>query len=279
MQKAADHKFIHLLSDSTGETVRSLARSCLAQFEGVDATQRFWPMTNNKVHMERVIKAIIEEPGIVLYTIIDPVLSNQLVAFLKEKSIPSIAVLDPVLQAMSDYFQLPSTSKTGRQHRMNDHYFHRIDAMHFALYHDDGMMIDNLDEAEVILVGVSRTSKSPTCLYLGNMGIRAANIPFVCEVDLPARLFELSRQPGGPLIAGLTKSPQQLASIRQQRIAMITGGSNSDYANFANIKSELRLFRQIFARSGWPIIDVSHRSIEETAACVMKLLEERDKAR
>lgn len=267
---------LHLISDATGETLNSVARACLVQFEAVDVTQHHWPLVRTEEQLQRVLTEIESDPGIILYTIVDISLRDSLEAACRERKIPHIAVLDPVLGIFAEFFGMRSAGRPGRQHKLNAEYFDRIDAMNFVLTHDDGQSTNNLREADVVLVGVSRTSKTPTCIYLANRGIKAANVPIVPGCALPPELFEENKH---AMVIGLTENPARLAQIRRNRMQMLANDSESDYTDLNRIKEEVSHALKLFQDNGWPVLDVTRRSIEETAAAVMQLVQQRERDR
>lgn len=263
---------LHLVSDSTGDTARSVARACLVQFEDVEFAEHFWVLVRSKTQMERVIDGIAAHPGIVLCTVIERELRELLEEACKRMRVPFVGVLDPVMAALTEHFGSSASLKPGRQHTMSTtDYQVRIDAMQFVTTHDDGQATWNLNEADVILVGVSRTSKTPTCVYLANRGVKAANVPYVPAVALPRELFEAR----GPLIVGLTIDPDRLIQIRRNRLLMMKQSDETDYVDVERVKEEITNARRMFLSYRWPIIDVTRRSIEETAAAILQLLERR----
>lgn len=264
---------LHMVSDATGETVHSVVRACLVQFEGIDVTEHMWPLVRTKGQLEKVIGAIAEEPGLVLYTLVDKSLQPVLINGLRSLKVPHISVLDPIMGALATYLGLQSRNLPGRQHELDAEYFSRIDAMQFVLTHDDGQATWDLDHADVVLVGVSRTSKTPTCIYLANRGIKAANVPIVPGAALPGELLE-SRH---PLVIGLTKDPVRLVQIRRNRLRTLNESEDTDYTDLETVKRELAAARRLFSQNGWPVIDVTRRSIEETAAAIMQLHADRRK--
>jgi regulator of PEP synthase PpsR (kinase-PPPase family) len=262
------HKFhLHLVSDATGETLGNVARACLVQFESVEGIEHLWPMVRTGRQLEKVLSAIDAEPGVVLYTIVDDAMRSVLEDRCRSLSIPCIPVLDPVIQALALHLGVESHGQPGRQHIMDAEYFRRIEAMHFVLEHDDGQAVHDIDRADVILVGVSRTSKTPTCIYLANRGIKAANIPFVPGSPLPPELLETT----GPLIVGLTNDPSRLIQVRRNRLRMLDHDSRTDYVDPESVRTEVEAARRLFASREWPVIDVTRRSIEETAAAVLQI--------
>jgi regulator of PEP synthase PpsR (kinase-PPPase family) len=259
---------LHLVSDSTGDTVHSVARACLVQFEDTDAIEHIWSMVRTKAQIDRVIGGVAANPGVVLYTLVNESLRQPLIEGCRKLQVPAIPVLDPVIGALASYLGRQSRGLPGQQHMLDSEYFQRIDAMTFALNHDDGQSLWGLNDADVVLVGVSRTSKTPTCIYLANRGIKAANVPIVPGVPIPQEVFELTR----PLIVGLTNDPDRLIQVRTQRLASLHTGERSEYTDLAKVREEVTQARRIFTDQAWPVIDVSRRSIEETAAAILKLL-------
>ena len=262
---------LHLVSDATGDTVHSVARACLVQFEGAEAIEHIWSMVRTKSQIERVIAGVEANPGLVLYTLVNETLRQPLVDGCRRVQVPAIPVLDPVIGALGAYLGRQSRGLPGQQHLLDREYFARIDAMTFALAHDDGQSAWGLNEADVILVGVSRTSKTPTCIYLANRGIKAGNIPVVPGMPLPPELFAATR----PLIVGLTNDPERLIQVRQNRLTMLHQDDRTDYTDVEAVRREVAQARRLFAEHHWPVIDVTRRSIEETAAAILKLLARR----
>lgn len=262
---------LHLVSDSTGETVSSVARSAIAQFDNIDPIEHVWSLVRTKGQVDKVLESIHENPGVVLYTLVEKSLRDQLRRGCIPLKIPCIPVIARVLNDMSAYLGIEVSAQPGRQHEMDEDYFSRMEAINFALTHDDGQSAWDLDEADIVLVGVSRTSKSPTCIYLANRGYRAANIPFVSECPLPENLHSLTR----PLIVGLTVAPERLMLIRKQRLLSINEQEETRYVNREDIEREILESRRYFSRYGWPVIDVTRRSVEETAANIIQYYQER----
>ena len=262
---------LHLVSDATGDTVHSVARACLVQFEGADAIEHIWSMVRTKSQIDRVINGIEASPGVVLYTLVNETLRAPLVDGCRRLHVPAIPVLDPVIGALGAYLGRQSRGLPGQQHALDSEYFQRIDAMTFALNHDDGQGAWGLNEADVILVGVSRTSKTPTCIYLANRGIKAANVPVVPGMPLPPELFTTTR----PLIVGLTNDPERLIQVRRNRLTTLHQEERTDYTDGEAVRDEVAAARRLFAERQWPVIDVTRRSIEEAAAAILKLLARR----
>jgi len=256
---------LHLVSDSTGETVSSLARACVVQFDGFEPIPHLWWLVRNKVQVEHVIEGVKAEPGVVLATLVDPDLRIQLDEGCRALSVPCISVLDPVLAGLAAFLNAAFGMEPGRQHILDAEYFKRIDAMHFTLAHDDGQLLDSIDEADVVLVGVSRTSKTPTCMYLANRGIKAANVPLVPGADPPAELLAARR----PLIVGLTREPKSLTEVRRSRLQLMAKDVPG-YADLEKVQEEITNARRLFTDRGWPVIDVTRRSIEEASATILQ---------
>lgn len=262
---------IHLVSDSTGETVSTAARAALVQFEGVQTTEHIWLMIRGRSQVEEVVTSIEAHPGFVLYTLVDPETRRILEDGCRRLQVPSIAVLDPIVAALGAYLGAKVHARPGRQHIMDAEYFDRIEAMHFVLNHDDGQLTRDLNDADVVVVGVSRTSKTPTCIYLANRGIKAANIPVVPGFPLPPEVLAAEN----PLIVGLTENPKRLVEIRRNRLRMLKQDEQTDYVDSETVFQEVSAARRLFASHGWPVIDVTRRSIEETAASILQLYNRR----
>ncbi|HVC54360.1 MAG TPA: pyruvate, water dikinase regulatory protein [Stellaceae bacterium] len=263
---------LHLVSDSTGDTVHSITRACLVQFDDVQAVEHVWSMVRTRSQIDRVIAGIEANRGLVVFTMVNEALRQVLQEGCRRLQVPAIPVLDPVIGALAAYLGRESRGLPGKQHLLDGEYFARIDAMTFAIDHDDGQSSRGINDADVCLVGVSRTSKTPTCLYLANRGIKAANVPFVPGVSLPAELLRADK----PLIVGLTNDPERLIHLRRNRLSMLDQNEDTDYTDFEAVRSEVREARRVFAEHHWPVIDVTRRSIEETASSVYKLLMRRN---
>lgn len=258
---------IHLVSDSTGETIESVTRACLAQFEGVGIKKHNWNLIRSPRLLETVLEGIKDHYGLVLYTFVDEDLRAKLESFCVAEKIPCISVLRPVLRGMATLFGKDPAHNPGRQHALDAHYFDRIEAMDFALAQDDGNGEERLQEADVVILGVSRTSKTPTCIYLAGRGIRAANIPYIPNHTMP----ELSHLEA-PLIVGLTKDADSLIAIRRNRLHLLSEERDTAYVDPEQVRAEVQEARRFFARLNCPVIDVSRRSIEETSSEIMMLL-------
>lgn len=266
-----DKHHMHLISDSTGGTLTAVAKACRAQFEGVEVEQHFWPLIRSEQQMAHIAQSMRAKPGMVLYTVVDEQLGRLIAKHCKALGLPAISVLSPVMKMMSDYFHMQGRGEAGLQHRLNDEYFARMDAVDYALYHDDGQKSDSdLAKADVILVGVSRTSKTPTCIYLANRGVKAANVPLVPGIPFPDGVLALKK----PLFVALTASANRLIDIRRNRLVHLGETSETDYLQEEKVAEEVRAARRFYTQQGWPVIDVTRRSIEETAAEILSLLEQ-----
>lgn len=263
---------LHLLSDSTGETLDAVAKATLAQFSGADPVKHLWPMVRGPRHLARILPEIEEKRGLVMFTLVNKEIRDALVGHLSEIGMPYIAVLDPVIRELGRFLGEESKAKPGEQHALNDEYFRRIEAMTYSMAHDDGQLVDNITKADVVLVGVSRTSKTPTCIYLANRGIKAANVPIVRGCPLPEELF----RENGPMIVGLVTNADVLVQIRRSRLKAMNEHKSTDYVDPEVVQLEIRDARRLFSRNGWPVIDVSRKSIEETAAAIINLLHQRE---
>lgn len=261
---------LHLVSDSTGETVNSVSRSVLAQFEEVEAEEHLWSLVRTPGQMEKVLEGISEEPGVVIYTIVNESLQQQLRDGCREIGVPCIPVLNRITREMSAYLGIQVSDDPGKQYELDDDYFARIEAINFALAHDDGQMTWELEDADIVLVGPSRTSKTPTCVYLSYRGYYAANVPYVSGVPLPDNLMKLRK----PLIIGLIITPERLVQIRKSRLLSLKEERETDYIDIAKVKSEVLEARKFFKQQGWPVIDVTRRSIEETVANIINVYQE-----
>lgn len=262
---------IHLISDSTGETLTSVARAVLSQFEGVESNDFIWPLVRTKSQLDEVIESIAKEPGIVMYTILHDDLVESLKKRCYQLNIPCIPVLSRIIAEFSNYLGMNISHTIGRQHLLDGEYFSRVDAITYTMSHDDGQSAWDLYEADIVLIGVSRTSKSPTSVYLSCRGYKTANVPFVSIPTIPNTIFDLKK----PLIVGLTISPEKLVQIRESRLVSIGQEVRSDYTDIESIKHEVAESRKLFAKLNCPIIDVTNRSVEETAAKVIRLLQEK----
>jgi hypothetical protein len=276
MAQPAGYFHLHMISDATGETLITVARAVAAQYTKVMPVEHVHPLVRTQKQLDRVLADIEESPGIVLYTLLEENLVERLEAKCRELGLPCLSILGPVLHLFQAYLGAESTHKVGAQHTLNAEYFRRIDALNYTMLHDDGQQTDDLEEADVVLVGVSRTSKTPTSIYLANRGVKTANVPLVPGVLLPPQVEQLSR----PLIVGLFATPERIVQIRQNRLLGLKVNRDDDqYIDRQAVTEEINASRRLCAKHNWPLIDVTRRSIEETAAAVLAHLAERRRQR
>ena len=266
---------LHLVSDSTGETLEMIAKAALAQFEDAEITRHFWPMVRSRQHLDRIVPELTAHPGLVLYTLVNVETRARLEEHCRHLSLPAVPVLDQVTEALETALGQEAHGRPGRQHLMDDAYFRRVEAIQFTIAHDDGIAQEDWEEADIVLAGVSRSSKTPTSIYLANRGYKVANIPLVVESPPPAALFTLRH----PLVVGLTTAPERLVQIRRNRLVTLGEINRTDYIDAERVQVEVAFARRMFADRGWPVIDVTRRSIEETAAAIISLCGERKRAR
>ncbi|MFV0644610.1 MAG: pyruvate, water dikinase regulatory protein [Sphingomonadaceae bacterium] len=264
---------LHLLSDSTGETLEMIAKAALAQFDEADVIRHFWPMVRSRQHLDRIIDEIAAHPGLVLYTLVNHETRERLEWHIRNLGLPAVAVLDEVTTALEAQLGQQAHGRPGRQHSMDEAYFKRVDAIQYTIAHDDGVGWENWEYADIVLAGVSRTSKTPTSIYLANRGYKVANIPLVVESPPPSALFGLRH----PLVVGLTTAPERLVQVRRNRLLSLNEAGETAYIDNDRVRAELQFARRMFADNGWPVIDVTRRSIEETAAAVIRLMNDRRK--
>lgn len=262
---------VHLVSDSTGETLNAVMRAACAQFENVEPLEHFYYLVRSEKQLNRVMESIERAPGVVWFTISDYKLRQILETFCQRHNIPFLAVIDRSVAMLSRHLGVMPTAKIANQHKLDTDYFKRIEALNYTLAHDDGQNVEGLRSADVILLGVSRTSKTPTCVYLGNRGVRAGNIPLVPGVSIPKFVEELD-QDTGPIVIGLKVNPERLVEIRRQRLLALNETSQTDYADEDAVRAEVTEANRLFQRNNWKTIDVSRRSVEETAAAILNHL-------
>ncbi len=264
---------VHLVSDATGETLNAIARAALAQFEGVKVHEHFYALVRSQRQLQRAVEHIRADPGLVFFTLVNPELRQELEKECATLSLPSYDVLEAPIGVMRSFLggAAAETHKPGGQHEVDHKYLQRIEALNFTIAHDDGQSLDTIDEAQVILVGASRTSKTPTCVYLAIRGVRAANVPLVPGSPLPLEIMGVRK----PLVVGLWASPDRLVQVRRNRLTTLGEIRDTSYVDLENVRAEVANTRKLFEQQDWPVIDVSRRSIEETAAAVLNLLSER----
>src|SRR5947199_572628 len=267
---------LHLVSDATGETLTTVARAATAQYTKVSAVEYIYPLVRTQKQLDRVLAEIEESPGIVLYTLLEEELVQRLENHCRELGLPCLSILGPVLQLLQSYLGTETSHRIGAQHVLNAEYFKRIDALNFTMLHDDGQHLEGLRDADVVLVGVSRTSKTPTSIYLANRGVRTANVPLVPGIPLPHQLETLKK----PLVVSLHATPERLIQVRQNRLlSMGADTPNDDYIDRQAVADEVAYARKLSAKFSWAQLDVTRRSIEETAAAVLKLFTDRQRQR
>ena len=263
---------LHLISDSTGETLENIAKAAIAQFDDVEVVRHFWPMVRSESHLDRIIAEVQASPGMILFTLVNRDLRAALEAGAQRLGLPAVAALDSVTFALSQMLGQEAKARPGRQHSLDAAYFARVEAIHYTMAHDDGIHPEGWEDADIILAGVSRSSKTPTSIYLANRGYRTANIPIIPQVPPPDCLFTLKK----PLIVGLTTSADRLVAVRRNRLSALGEDRASPYADAEAVAREISFARRMFTDNGWPVIDVTRRSIEESAAAIINLYNERN---
>jgi regulator of PEP synthase PpsR (kinase-PPPase family) len=266
--RLATYFHVHLVSDSTGETLNAMARAVCARFDNVLPIEHIYALVRSQRQLERALGDIEEAPGIVLHTIVDDRLRRALEEGCRKLDMPCLPALDPLVSALSRYLGASTTTRVGAHLRLDNDYFNRMDALTYAIAHDDGQGGQDLDQADVVLVGVSRTSKTPTCIYLAHRGVRAANVPLVPGRPVPDRLSQLKKA----VVVGLTISPDRLLQIRRNRLLSLNESRESAYIDADAVRDEIIQARRLYERHGWSTIDVTRRSVEETAAAILNLM-------
>ncbi|MEP2703607.1 MAG: pyruvate, water dikinase regulatory protein [Roseibium sp.] len=268
MNKSRHYFHLHLVSDSTGETLMTVARAATVQYENVQEIEHVYPLVRSHKQLDRVITEIEKAPGIVLYTLVDEEISKRLENKCRELGVPFVNILDPVFAVFQSYLNVTQTHRVGGQHELDAEYFKRMEALNYTMMHDDGQIWDDLESADIVLLGISRTSKTPTCIYLANRGIKAANVPLVPGIPLPENVKKLKN----PMIVGLIASAGRIQQIRKNRVLSLNSeGYNDTYVDRKEISQEINMTRRLCSDHEWPLIDVSRRSIEETAAEILSL--------
>lgn len=261
---------LHLVSDATGETLNTVAKAAAAQYADFRPIAHIYALVRTPSQLNRALREIEEQPGIVLFTLINPDIRRHLEEQCDVMGVPCLSILDPIITILSQYLNATSRPQVGGQHALNSDYFRRIDALNYTMAHDDGQNIEDLDKADVVLLGVSRTSKTPTSIYLAQRGVRAANIPIVPGIAVPKKLMDVK----GPLIVGLIASAERIAQIRRHRLLSLKESRSTDYVDPRQITDELMLMKTLCSNNDWPMIDVTRRSVEETAATILNMLSE-----
>jgi len=273
LSKALPNSFhLHLISDSTGETLGTIAKAAAVQYPDLRAIEHFYPLVRNGRQMDRAISEIERSPGIVLYTLVNEDLKVMLEEKCAAMNIPCVHVLDRILQVFDAYLDAKKAPTIGAQHLLDNAYFERIEALNYVMTHDDGCLPENLDDADIIILGISRTSKTPTSIYLANKGYKTSNLPIVPGILLP----EAFDEPTKAFIVGLVASADRISQIRRNRALTMGDRDLDDYVDRNLISEELIYARRLFSGLGCPIIDVTRRSIEETAATILRLYQDRE---
>ncbi len=265
------HFHLHLVSDASGETLTTMAKAAVVQLSGAKPNRHMHPLVRNPKQLATVLQHIEAAPGIVLYTLMNPNLASLLESRCADLGVPCVAVLKPVLQAFESYLKMPSRAVVAGQHTLDAEYFRRIEAMNFTLSHDDSQRTEDLEKADIILVGASRTSKTPTCIYLANRGYKTANVSLVPNIPLPPHLSDLK----APLVVGLVASPERISEIRRNRMLSLNSDKFDEYVDADLIKEEMAFTKRLCAKNRWQAVDVTRKSIEETAATIIALYEDR----
>jgi regulator of PEP synthase PpsR (kinase-PPPase family) len=272
MHRAENRYFhMHLVSDATGETLNTVARAATAYYSSYRPIEHIYALVRTPKQLAKALDSITREPGIVLFTLVDLGIRRQLEAHCDTLGVPCISILDPVISSLAQYLNTASNPQVGRQHALDAQYFKRIDALNYTMSHDDGQGLSGLNDADVVLLGISRTSKTPTCIYLAQRGIRAANMPIVPSLPVPEQLYTLTK----PMVIGLVASAERIAQIRRHRLLTMKESRETTYADARSITDELVFMKNLCAKLDCPMIDVTRRSVEETAATVQNLLNER----
>ncbi len=262
---------LHLISDATGETLTTMAKAAAVQYPQVRAIEHIHPLVRTERQLERVLDEVARAPGIVLYTLVKKPMIREIERRCQALNVPCLHVLQPIMKVFESYLGAPQTPVVAGQHTLDADYFRRIDALNFAMAHDDGQLPQDLSMADIILVGISRTSKTPTSIYLAQRGLKTANVPLVPGVELPAALTE----PHTAFVVGLVASAERIAEIRRNRVHLLGDRNLGDYVDRGQIANEIQYSRRLCAQQGWPVIDVTRRSIEETAASIIRLFQDR----
>ena len=270
-QRPASYFHLHLVSDSTGETLTMIAKAAAAQYAQVRPIEHMHPLVRSQRHLDRVLQEVAATPGIVLYTMVNAELSAALEARCKELNVPSLHALEAIMRVFESYLGAPKTPIVGGQHVLDADYFKRIEALNFTMAHDDGKLPDDINAADIVIVGISRTSKTPTSIYLAQRGYKTANVPLVPSIPLPEQLT----RPHKTFVVGLVASVDRIAEIRRNRVRLLSDRDIETYVDKDLIAAEITYSKRLYAKHGWPMIDVTRRSIEETAATIIKMLNDR----
>ena len=262
---------MYLVSHASGELVEMLARNAIAQLEGVEVKRRLWKMVRRLDQIPEILSTIASSPGYVVHSISHSDVRLALEEGCRQLAVPYLFSLEPLIANLAEYTGASVQYHNSSGYAFDEDYYRRVEAMKFTLAHDDGVASDDLEGADVIVVGVSRATKTPTCMYLASRGIKAANVPLVPGVLPPAGVLRAKNQ----LVVGLTINPNRLAIVRSARLKSLNDEGNSNYADIDALRKEILDARRLFNRCGWPVIDVSQRSIEQTASMIIDMLRQR----
>jgi len=262
---------LHLVSDATGETLTTIAKAASVQYALARPIEHVHPLVRTQRQLVRVLQEIEQTPGVVLYTVVNRELSAEIERRCKEMNMPALPVLQPIMQVFESYLGAPQTPTVAGQHVLDADYFRRIDALNFSMAHDDGQLPEDLNQADIIILGISRTSKTPTSIYLAQRGFKTSNLPLVPSIALPESLTK----PHTAFVVCLVASADRISEIRRNRAMILSDRNLNDYVDRDTIVGELQHSRRICAKYGWPVIDVTRRSVEETAATIIKLFNDR----
>jgi len=262
---------IYLISDSTGETLERIFMAIKAQFTNIEYKVLSYSFTRTENQIDKIITEAKADPNsIILYTIVDNNLAKYLANVSGDKKIPCFGLLGNLILSFSKLLNQKASHVPSGQHVLNDEYYKRIEAIQFTMNHDDGNLISEINKSDIILLGVSRTSKTPTSIYLANKGFKTSNIPLVNQNSLPKSLI---KNPNATCVVGLNTEPERLADLRKNRMNSLKEAENKHYTDLENIKKEVEEAKNTFKKYRWPTIDVTRKSVEETAASVIKIYE------
>ena len=266
---------VHLVSDSTGETLVAMMKASTAQFRNATALEHLHALVRSESQMKKALQDIAAKPGIVLYTLVNADRRKMLENHCAKLNIPAISILDPTLSMLGRYLGSSMISEVGAQRTLDAEYYNRIEALDYAMAHDDGQNVMGLKDADIILLGISRTSKTPTCIYLANRGYKAGNIPLVPNAPLPNILDNFEN----PFIIGLVAAPDRIVQIREQRLVGLKQNEQTDYIDVDRVRDEMREAKRMFVKRGYKVIDVTRKSIEETSAQIINAYQTARKAK
>jgi len=264
---------VHLVSDSTGETLVAMMKASTAQFRNATALEHLHALVRSESQMEKTLQDIGAKPGVVLYTVVNEKRRKRLESYCAKLNIPAISILDPTLSMLGRYLGSAMISEVGAQRTLDAEYYGRIEALDYAMAHDDGQNVMGLQNADIVLLGISRTSKTPTSIYLANRGYKTGNIPLVPGAPLPTILDEFPN----PFIVGLVAAPDRIVQIRQQRLVGLKQNEQTDYIDVDRVRDEMREAKRMFVKKGYKVIDVTRKSIEETSAQIIKAYQDSGK--